>query len=212
MSRRRRGLLLAGLALVLGGLAASDVARREDALRASLGPEVEVVVARTAVRAGVRLAPAQLALRRVPGRYAPRGAFASPGAVLGARVARDLPAGADVTAAVLAAPSASAGPALRRGERVADVIALGPAKVIRAGGRVDVLVTWDAERATRGATEVALRDVEVLAAAPAPEGARDEEQGARVAASLRVTARQALYLADAQTYARAVRLLPRPVG
>src|SRR3954449_13130777 len=78
MSRRRRGLLLAGLALLLGGLAASDVAGREAALDRRLGPSVEVVVAREALSAGERLTAARLAVRRVPARFAPRAGFGAP--------------------------------------------------------------------------------------------------------------------------------------
>jgi pilus assembly protein CpaB len=45
MSRRRRAILLLGLAMLLGGLAASDVARREAAIARQLGPDTPVVVA-----------------------------------------------------------------------------------------------------------------------------------------------------------------------
>ena len=79
VSRRRRAAVLLGLALVLGGLAASDVARREAAVRAQLGPPVEVVVARGDLAAGRTLGAADLALRRVPARYAPAGAATVPG-------------------------------------------------------------------------------------------------------------------------------------
>jgi pilus assembly protein CpaB len=57
---------------------------------------------------------------------------------------------------------------------------------------------------------LALEDVEVLAAAAAPPA--DGGGAARVAASLRVTLRQAVYLAAAQAFARELRLLPRAVG
>jgi pilus assembly protein CpaB len=62
VSRRRRAAVLLGLALVLGGLAAGDVARRESAVRAQLGPAVEVVVARTEIAAGERVGADDLAL------------------------------------------------------------------------------------------------------------------------------------------------------
>ena len=78
MSRRRRAALLLGLALVLGALAASDVARRESALRAELAPLVDVVVARGAARGGHRLAAGDLARRAVPARFAPAGAAGVP--------------------------------------------------------------------------------------------------------------------------------------
>jgi pilus assembly protein CpaB len=78
------------------------------------------------------------------------------------------------------------------------------------GGRVDVLVTRDDRPGAPGRTLLALEDVEVLAAADAP--AAQESAGARVAASLRVTLRQAVYLAAAQAFARELRLLPRTAG
>ncbi len=54
MSRRRRGLLLVGLALILGSLAAADVRRREAALDARLAPLVPVLVARGDLEPGTR--------------------------------------------------------------------------------------------------------------------------------------------------------------
>ena len=63
---------------------------------------------------------------------------------------------------------------------------------------------------------LALEDVEVLDAAPlAGDGRRrgsDAAPGARVAAALLVTLRQAVYLAAAQDFARELRLLPRADG
>jgi pilus assembly protein CpaB len=73
-----------------------------------------------------------------------------------------------------------------------------------------VLVTRDERPGSAGRTVLALEDVEVLSAAGAPAA---EGQGtARVAASLRVTLRQAVYLAAAQAFARELRLLPRAAG
>ncbi len=51
----------------------------------------------------------------------------------------------------------------------------------------------------------------MLAARDAPPGARDEA-GERVAATLRVSVRDAVFLAAAQSFARELRLLPRAVG
>lgn len=209
-ARRRRALVLAGLALLLGGLAASDVAGREAALRQRLGPTVPVVVARAPVEAGSRVDARSLAVRHVPARFAPAGAFATPGEVAGQRAAAAIPPGADVTASSLADPAAApAGAPVRRGERVAEVVAAGPPDVVARGARVDVLVTREPRPGAPGGTDLALQDVEVLAAAPTPA-----ESGGppRIAASLRVTLRQAVYLAAAQSFARELRLLPRAAG
>ena len=76
--------------------------------------------------------------------------------------------------------------------------------------RVDVLVTRDERPGAPGRTVLALEDVEVLAVASAPAGRPTGRR--RVAASLRVTLRQAVYLAAAQAFARELRLLPRAPG
>ncbi|MCW2985157.1 MAG: cpaB, partial [Conexibacter sp.] len=91
----------------------------------------------------------------------------------------------------------------------ADLVARGSAQLIRPGGRVDVLVTRERGDGS-GATTVALEDAEVLAARPAPNG--DDAGDGHVALSLRVTLRQAVYLAAAQSFARELRVLPRAAG
>jgi pilus assembly protein CpaB len=79
------------------------------------------------------------------------------------------------------------------------------------GARVDVLVTRGGEGGAAAGTELALEDVEVLAARVAPPAAR-AEAGERVAATLRVSVRDAVFLAAAQAFARELRLLPRAAG
>lgn len=212
MSRRRRAALLLGLALVLGGLAAADVSRREAALARKLGPAVGVVVARQGLAPGDRVAADHLAVRRVPARYAPAGALSSPGEAVGMPVTAVIPAGAYVTAGALGGGAGPGGPALRPGERVADLTAAGPADLVTPGGRVDVLVTRDPAHGGPGQTALALEDVEVLAAAPAEPGEGAGAGVPRVRASLRVTVRQAVFLAAAQAFSREVRLLPRAPG
>ena len=215
MSRRRRAILLLGLALVLGGLAASDVARREAAVRAQLGPVVAVVVARADLPPGRALVAADLGVRRVPARYAPVGAASVAETLIGQRLATAAPRGAYLGAAQIAVEPADKGPPVRKGERAADVIGLGTPGLIVPGARVDVLVTRDGDGGAGGAaaagTELALEDVEVLAARPAPAGA-GSDGAERVAATLRVSVRDAVYLAAAQSFAREVRLLPRAAG
>lgn len=213
MSRRRRTAFLLGLALVLGALAASDVAGREAALRRQVGDPVAVVVTRVRVPAGGRLDAGRLAVRSVPARYAPAGAFADTASLAGLRAARALPTGADVVPAVVddGRGAAAAGPPVRPGERVAELVAKGSPRLVVAGGRVDVLVT----RATgdgRGSTTLALQDAEVLAAGPAQAPQTDRQDGPLVAVSLRVTLRQAVFLAAAQSFARELRVLPRAAG
>lgn len=214
--RRRRAALLLGLALLLGGLAASDVSRREAALKSELAPLVPVVVAHGDLEPGVDLRLKDLAVRRMPARFAPPGAAAEPAELVGARVAVAVPDGGYLSAGQLEEDAAATGGAgVRRGERAADVVGVGSAELMRPGARVDVLVTRLGEGEAGGGTRLALEDVEVLAAAPAaPEqGGQGQDPGMpRVAVTLRVTVRQAVYLVAAQAFARELRLLPRAPG
>ncbi|HEX4345842.1 MAG TPA: SAF domain-containing protein, partial [Solirubrobacteraceae bacterium] len=199
MSRRRRALLLGGLALVLGGLAASSVAGREAALSRRVGGLVSVVVAGKPIAAGALVRADALAIRRVPRRFAPQDAVASPASIAGLKALVDIPAGVDLTVGLVGdgRPRAS-GPAVRPGERVAQIVALGSPALITAGSRVDVLVTPEPASDGRGEAVLALEDVEVLDAAPvtATDTSSGRDTGAaageHVTASLRVTLRQAV--------------------
>lgn len=220
MSRRRRAALLLGLALAMGGLAASDVSRREAALERRLGPTVPVLVARGELVPGTELSGAQVAVRHVPARYAPAGGLSSLAEVAGLRLAVAVAGGSYITAGqVQGAGEGAPGAGLRRGERVAEVVAVAPVDALTPGSRVDVVVSRDDERGDGGRTVLALEDVEVLAAAPAGPGGPGgggttgpNADAPRAATSLRVTVRQAVFLAAAQSFAREVRLLARAPG
>jgi pilus assembly protein CpaB len=100
---------------------------------------------------------------------------------------------------------------VRRGERATELVAVGSPEWVVPGARVDVLVTRERGDGGAGGAELALEDVEVLDARPA--GPQTEAGGTeRVAATLRVGVRQAVYLASAQAFAREIRLLPRAPG
>lgn len=211
MTRRRRALLLLGLALLLASLAAASVQRREAALERMLGPSALVLVTRAPVEAGAPLAAARPLLRSMPRRFAAPDAVASAAALVGARAAVALPAGSTVTGAVLRLPGAAGAPAVGPGERVAEVVAHADPEAVVSGARVDVLVTREADGSRGGGTVLALEDVEVLEARAVP--AADSAAGAAlVAAALRVRVRDAVYLAAAQSFARELRLLVRSPG
>ena len=215
MTRRRRAAALLGLALLLGVLAASDVAGREAALRRQLEPVVPIVVVSAPLRAGERITRASLAVREVPERYAPPGALRDPRAAVGQRAAVAIAQRTDLGAALLAVPAADAappGPVLRRGERALDLVAVAAPDAVVAGVRVDVLVTYDGRAGAPGPTRLALADVEVLGArgAPTADGPDATAGLPRLLATLRVTVRQAVALTAAAAAARQVRLLPRP--
>ena len=222
--RRRRGLLLLGLALASGALAASMVSDRVESVERRVGPLVPVAVAARDLEAGARLSPRDVSVRRVPVAYAPRRALTSHAQAAGQTLAARLAAGSFLLPELLARGTATGGATpLRRGQRVVEIAVAGGGALESAAGpgaRVDVLVSRESADG-HGSTSVALEDVELLAlrSSAAPEhfdpGAGPEESAADAAtavATLRVTLRQAIYLTAAQNFAREVRLLPRPPG
>src|SRR5205807_9974486 len=93
-----------------------------------------------------------------------------------------------------------AGTRARDGGRTIEVTAAGAGALagsLQPGTRVDVLITTDRR------TYLALQDAEVVAFSPSSE---------RATAALRVSLRQAVLLTAAQTFARELRLVPRPAG
>jgi pilus assembly protein CpaB len=200
MTRRRRAAVLRALAATLGLLSSAHMSRREAALRAQLGPLTEVVVARSDLRAGATLALDELAVRKLPARYAPAGEPAFAAALAGHKLAVPVPAGGAVTPELLQRTPTTPEALVKRGERAVEVVASGS---VESGARVDVVVT------TSKRAQLALQNVEVLRARPA---AAKEDSGPRVTATLRVSAEDAVYLVAAQSFARDVRLLARAPG
>jgi pilus assembly protein CpaB len=225
---RRRGLLLLSFALVCGGLAASQVRERERRAEAAVGPLVPALVATGDLSAGRRVSFRDLAVRHVPARFAPPDSLAAPREVAGARLAVPVAAGAYVTAPMVggAEPRGEAG-ALRPGERAVELAVAGEGALAAAelGAHVDVLITVQRDQGT-GRTFVALEDVELLGLRTpggdevgaggdevAPDGGEPGAAAVATAlATLRVTARQAVYLAAAANFAQEIRLLVRPPG
>ena len=182
MTRRRRGALLIGLSLALGGLAASDVGRREAAVRAQLAPLVDVVVAGRDVRrappAAARPTSRSAASPRATRRSAPR--LCRRRCSGAARWRRSRAARTSGPASSRTSPRRAR--RIRRGERAVEVAGAGSPQLVVAGAQVDVVVVPE-----RGAARLALSGAEVLAARPL--AAADAADGAaRVAATLRVTA------------------------
>jgi len=213
--RRRRGFLLLGLSLASGALAAAQVNGHLSSVERRAGPMVPVAVAARDLRAGARLKPGDLAVRRVPAAYVPRDTLPSASEAVGGRLVASLAAGGYLTAQLLGAQNAQGGRPLRRGERAVEVAVSGGRALDAAtpGTRVDVVVSTE-PRDGPGRTFVALEGVELLALRPGG-AAHDADGAARTAtatATLRVTLKQAVYLSAAENYAREVRLLPRPPG
>ena len=225
--RRRRGLLLLSLALASGGLAASQVRERERSVDAKVGPLVPVVVAARDIPPDEPLRPADLAVERVPARFIPPDALGAPARLTGARPAVPVAAGAYVTAGLLQGATAAGEGPLKPGERAVEVAVSSGAPTAGAAGagvplagpgsRVDVLVSTQRHDGA-GRTYVALENIPLLDLRPLGGGSGmpvDEamdQPAATALATLRVTARQAVYLTAAGTFAHEVRLLMRPPG
>lgn len=222
-TRRRRGLVLLALAMACGGLAASEVGERVRDVERRVGAAVPVVIAARDLDPGTELGRADLTVRQVPHRFAPRDAPAAPEQAVGLRTAGPVAAGSPITAGVVGGEeSARAVGALRRGERALEVAVTAAAAFMDAaapGARVDVLVSTDASDGP-ARTFVALEDVELLGLRPGQGYGEtalggDADPGAPSAtafATLRVTLGQAVYLTAAETFTRELRLLPRPPG
>jgi pilus assembly protein CpaB len=209
-ARRRRGLVLLALALASGGLAASQVQERERRVDARVGPLVPVVVATRDLAPDRAVERRDLALERVPARFLPSDAVASPAGLAGARPAVPVPAGAYVTASLLGGGARRGRAPLRPGERAVEigVTAAGALAGAAPGSRVDVLVSTERHDGA-GRTFLALEDVQLLGLRAAGAGAED---AATAVATLRVSLRQAVYLAAADSFGHEVRLLARPAG
>ena len=211
--------MLLALAIACGGVAAAQVSGQSAALERRVGAPVPVVVAARDLAPGRELARRDVAVRAVPARFAPPDSLADPGEIAGATVAVPVARGSYVTAGHLGATGEGRpGGGLRVGERALDLRVAGGAALGSAAGpgaRVDVLVTTD-PRTGAGRTFVALEDVELLDLAAGADGPGSDGEGAAARAdaraTLRVTARQAVYLTAAESFAREIRLLPRPAG
>lgn len=211
------------LALVCGGLAASQVSGRVHAADRRVGRPVPVLVAARSVQAGTPLRPGDLNIRRVPSRYAPADALSGAASAVGATPAAPLARGAYVTAGALDGPTGDRGGGLARGQRAVEVQVAGGSALAQAapGSRVDVVVATE-PRSGSGRAFLALEDVELLGLEDGRGGGGGEGAGsggqegagarATATATLRVTLRQAVYLSAAENFAREVRLLPRPAG
>jgi pilus assembly protein CpaB len=221
-ARRRRGLLLLAVALASGGLAASQVSERERSVEERVGPLVPVVVAARELSPDQKLLPVDLALRRVPARFVPPDALGAPESLVGARTAAAVASGGYVTSGVLEGAAAGRGGTLRPGERAVEIAVGGGSALGGAGegSRVDVVVSTRPHEGA-GRTFVALEDVELLGLRAnrgaesyegADAGATGEAPVAAALATLRVTLRQAVYLAAAENFGHEVRLLVRPPG
>lgn len=214
--RRRRGLLLLSLAVASGGLAASQVRERERSVDAKVGPLLPVVVASRDIPPDEPLRPGDMAVKRVPARFVPPDALGAPARLAGARTAVPVAAGAYITGGQLQGAGAAKEGPLKPGERAVELGVAGSGVAVAApGSRVDVLVSTQHHDGA-GRTFVALEDVALLDLRPGgptmPSEEALDQPSATAVATLRVSARQAVYLTAAETFAHEIRLLSRPPG
>lgn len=216
MSRRGRAVAFLLLAALAAGAAAAIADGYGASLARGFGPLRPVVMVDANLAAGTPIGPeevaAALVVRRVPKRFLPRGALASPTEALGLVAATRLPAGSYLLATQLRPPRA-AGPlraGLGGGRSPVEISVSGADALLVAGSdpvgaKVDVVVTSEPAGAGPGRTYVAARDVTLLALMPGLDG---PGPGGTAAATLGLTRSQALRLIAAESFARELTLLP----
>jgi Flp pilus assembly protein CpaB len=216
MSRRGRAVVFLLAALLAAAAAAAIADGYGSRVARGYGPLRPVVVLDSGLPAGERIgarqAGAALAVRRVPERFVPPGALASPAQALGLVPRAALPAGSYLLAVQLGTSTPRHDSSRRLGgdrhpveipvSGVGALLAAGPAP---GGAKVDVVVTSEPAGPGPGRTYVAAAAVPLLALRPSVEGAGTEGSAA---ATLGLTRRQALRLIAAQSFARRITLLP----
>jgi Flp pilus assembly protein CpaB len=222
MSRRARAAAFLLAAVCCAALAAAVANGYGSSIASSFGPLRPVVVTTRELPAGRPIDPAVLSrsleMRRIPSRFVPPGALAAPGEALGREPAAVVPAGSYLLGAQLRVPNADrpqTGTRLAHGRRPVEITVSGAGALLAAGqspegSSVDVVVTTEPRGPGPGHTYVAASGVKLLGlgeqdpVGPGPSGGWQ--------ATLALTRRQALRLIQAESFARQVRLLPRPGG
>lgn len=195
--RVSRVLLVLSVALAAAAtlVVQARLARLEARARA-VGSGRSVVVAATDLPRGTVLEPAMLALRRVPARFLPTGALASPDGAVGLTLAADVAADEPLTDLRLAPAGGPVAALIPTGLRAIPIPAALPASAVRAGDRVDVLATF----ATGGAhTETVVPGAEVVSVLSA--GSAETGEQSTVTLILLVGPESAEALAFARTFA-----------
>ncbi len=212
MTRRRRAILFGLAAILAAGLAAALADGYGARVARGYGELRPVVVAAVPLPVGQPIDPeaaAGLDVRRVPVRFVPPGALASPDDALGLAPEAAVPAGSYLLASQLQPPGAHGKPGriLGEGRRPVQLTVTGAGALLAAGTptrgtKVDVVVTSETGSGA-GRTRVAAPRVPLLALAPGTEAAAPGE----ALATLGLTRAQALRLIEAESFARQVTLL-----
>jgi Flp pilus assembly protein CpaB len=215
VNRRKRAIGFLLGALLAAAAAATVADGYGDSVVRGYGELRPVLVASGYLEAGEAIGPAlaaeELEVRRVPVRFVPPDALASPAEAIGFVPAVPVPAGSYLSAAQLRSPRGeSSGPMLGRGRRPVEIAVSGAGALTAFGARstgqrVDVAVTTEPSGSADGRTYVAAAAVPLLGLGPSPEG----PSGETATATLGLTRAQALRLIDAESFARRVTLIPR---
>jgi Flp pilus assembly protein CpaB len=215
MSRRARALGFLAAALICAILAATVAGRYRSRVEGRYGPLRPVVVSSAELPSGEPLGPerarAAMSIRRVPARFIPPGAIASPAEAIGRAPMATIPSGSYVLDAQLQIPDVEPPrpAAVGSGRRPVQVPVAGAEALLIGGSspegsRVDVVVSRQAGLGSSAHARIAASSVKLLAL-HGPAG-----PGEGWSATLAVTEEQALALIAAQAAGREIRLLPQP--
>jgi len=214
MSRRGRAVAFLLFALIAAAIAAAIADRYGTSIARGYGVLRPVVVAGADLPAGRAIGPEQIAeleVRRVPARFVPPDALATPGQALGLVPQAALPGGSYLLAAQLRPPKREgSAPGLGGGRGPVEISVSGADALLAAGPepagtRVDVVVTTEPNGPGPGRTYVAASGVPLIGLGPGEDG---PGPGGASAATLGLTKDQALRLIAAENFARQVTLLP----
>ncbi len=215
MSRNRRALVTAALAVIAGLAGVTVAGDYSDSASKRFGPLRPVVVTTEAVPSGTVLdqkrAARSLEVRRIPARFAPAGYFPVDSQVIGLLAKVDLAPGSYLTSALVGPPPVGrrpAGPA-RTGQVPVEVSVHGIGALPGRGRRVDVLVSAPDPTRSGADTKVVARAAVLLDLSPAAEVGSEPGTG-RV--TLGIGRRQVIGLVDAEAAGRRITLIPARPG
>jgi Flp pilus assembly protein CpaB len=224
MTRSRgRAIGFALAAALCAGLAAAATQAPSGDIAAQAGELRDVLVAARPLEARRPIRPTELDrsvdIRRLPERFVPPDALESPAQAVGRRPAVTIPAGSYLLASEFAAPAHRPGrpETPDPGHRPVEITVSGAGALAAPGTeprRVDVVVTTEpGPGGGTGRTYVAARAVELLDLRPSDEAAEADitpgPTSDTFVATLALTRAQALDLIQAESFARAVRLIGR---
>lgn len=216
MSRRGRAIAFLTLALVAAALSAALVRGYGSRVAHGYGPLRPVVIIGGEMKPGKPIGPEQAAasmeVRRVPARFIPPDALATPEEAVGLVLRVPMPPGSYLLGSALGPPSRrhDRGSRLRAGRRPVEISVSGADPLLAAGpqpagAKVDIVVTTEPGGPGPGRTYVAAAGVPLLALRAGPDGPGPEGLSA---ATLGLTRPQALRLIEAESFARKLTLLP----